>query len=250
MILVWVVLGCLAGGVLSLAAAGVLTLGLPPRWLPRMIGFSAGVLLASALLDLLPEAFNTGAASGITPESLFATLLVCIIALFFLQRVALWRHGHEVPDSAISRSSVPVILLGDSVHNGVDGVLIAAAFLTDPALGISTTLAIIAHEIPQEAGDFVLLRAAGLSVTRALWLNGLSSLASVLGGVAGYLLLDRAHSSLPYVVTAAAASFLYVAIADLLPLLARGQDLLAALWQGGFLAGGVAVIAVSLNILH
>lgn len=255
MTLLWIVLGTLAGGLLSLAVAGLLTFGLPTRWLPRMVGFSAGVLLSSALLDLLPEAFAAAREADIGAERLFACLLAGIVGFFFLQRIALWRHAHDEPgqhepaEHAVRRA-VPLILLGDAVHNCVDGVLIAAAFLTDPALGLSTTLAIVAHEIPQEAGDFVILRAAGLGLGRALWLNGLSSLGSLAGGLIGYLLLSHAQAALPYVITLAAASFLYIAVGDLLPLLSQGRDRITALWQSGFLAGGVALVASTVRLLH
>lgn len=244
MVLFSVIGACLVGGLLSMAVAGVSTLNLPERWLSRLIGFAAGVMLATALLDLLPEAFSSGVAS----EALFATLLGGIVAFFALQRAAIWRHAHGRRSGLPAR--VPLILLGDGVHNFADGAVIAAAFLTDPVLGMTTTLAVIAHEIPQEFGDFVLLREAGLSRRRALILNGLSSLASVAGGLIAFFVLAELKALLPYVLVVAAASFLYIAIADLLPMLQRESDGGISIWQGSTLLAGIALVKVSGHLLH
>lgn len=152
-------------------------------------------------------------------------MLIGIVAFFVLEKLALWRHHHAHGANAAKppERAALLILVGDGVHNFVDGVLIAAAFLTDTSLGIVTTLAVIAHEIPQEVGDFMLLLNAGLSRTRALLLNLVASLTAVAGGLAGYLLFDAATAALPYVLALAAASFIYVAVADLIPDLNR-QD--------------------------
>jgi zinc and cadmium transporter len=159
---------------------------------------------------------------------LFAVLLGGLFAFFALERFALWRHAHgeeEVHSPAYSHglpthfSAATLVLLGDAFHNFVDGFLIAAAFLVNPVLGVTTTVAIVAHEIPQELGDFVLLLQAGFSRNRAFFANAASSLTAVAGGLIGYFFMSDAAGLLPYVLAIAAASFLYIALADLIPLL-------------------------------
>ncbi|MFT3735585.1 MAG: ZIP family metal transporter [Rhodocyclaceae bacterium] len=256
--LVPILLATLAGGLLSVLAAGLLLLGVPKRWMPRMVGFATGVLLAVALLDMLPEAFE----ADVDARALFTTLLIGLLVFYGLERIALWRHSHPDEEGhdhhcpahdhhhhhhnhGMGHNTVFSVMLGDSFHNFVDGVLIAAAFLADPTLGWSTAFAVIAHEIPQEAGDFALLRASGMSAQRALLFNGLSSLTAVAGGVLGYFCLSETRGLLPYVLTIASASFLYIAISDLLPLLRREGHRATSVWQTVWMIGGIALIAVA-----
>lgn len=246
MLLASIILASLLGGVLSVVVAAFLLKGLPAHWLPRMVGFSAGLLLGSAMLSVLPEAFETAT----DPHALFPVLLGGFLGFYALQRITLWRHHHGEPVThghALGRDTVMAVLIGDGFHNFVDGILIAAAFLTDPALGWATAFAVIAHEIPQEAGDFVLLRASGLSMRRALVLNALSGLASVLGALVGYLALSHAQAFLPYVLVLAASSFIYIAIADLLPFLRREADGAQVAWQTAALVAGLAIAAFLAN---
>lgn len=263
MTLFWIILATFAGGLLSLLAAALLIAGFPQRWLPRLVGFATGTLLAVALLDVLPEAFE----SGIEAHSLFLTLLIGLLGFYGLERAALWRHAHVDEEGhdhhcpthghhhhhadTVGSHTIISVLVGDSFHNLVDGVLIAAAFLTDPVLGWSTAFAVIAHEVPQEAGDFAILRAAGMSTRRALLWNGFSSLASILGGIAGYFALASMEGLLPYILTIAAASFLYIAISDLLPMLRREPHRHTSMWQTAAMLAGIAVIALgSLGHAH
>ena len=258
MTLLNIILATLMGGLLSVFAAMLLMGGFPQRWMPRLVGFATGVLLAVALLDVLPEAFE----SGVEPHALFATLLIGLLSFYGLERIALWRHSH--PDEEghdhhcpthdhhhnhhhghdVGHNTVVSVMIGDSFHNFVDGVLIAAAFMASPVLGWSTAFAVIAHEIPQEAGDFIILRAAGMSKARALWFNAASSLAAVLGGLLGYFALSQTQTLLPYILTIAAASFLYIAISDLLPMLRREGHRATSMWQTGYMVAGVVLIAV------
>lgn len=246
MLLISILLACLLGGVLSVVVAACLMKGLPRHWLPRMVGYSAGLLLGAATLSVLPEAFE----SGLDAHMLFAALLAGFLGLYALQKAALWRHGHDAVGEAghrhdgIGHETVLAVLIGDGFHNFVDGVLIAAAFLTDPALGWATALAVIAHEVPQEAGDFVLLLASGLTLRRALTLNALSGLAAVAGGLVGYVGLSHAQALLPYALILAAASFMYIAIADLLPMLRREVAGTQVVWQTGALLAGLATASV------
>ena len=210
-----IVLATFAGGVLSVAAAALLSLTLLSRVASRMTSFSVGVLLAAALINLLPEALET-----LKPDVVGGTLLAGLLAFFVLEKLALWRHDHSQEVTPSSPAGL-MIVLGDGDHNFADGVLIAAAFLQSPALGVTTAIAVIAHEIPQEVGDFMILLDSGYSKRRALILNTLSSLAAVAGGVLGWFALSHLSGAVPYVLCIAAASFLYVAVADLMPALQR-----------------------------
>lgn len=234
------------GGALSLLAAALLSFTLLTAWVPRLVSYAAGVLLAAAFLHLLPEAFN----SEVAGQGLFAAVLGGILAFFVLEKAALWRHRHA-PDEGHSHSRAgTLILIGDGVHNFIDGILIAAAFLINPAVGLATTLAIVAHEIPQEVGDFMVLLASGYSRARALVFNLLSSLTAVAGGLVGYFMLERAEAALPYVLALAAASFIYIAVADLIPDMHRTTDTRGVLLQFLLIGVGVATIVASHAWLH
>lgn len=236
----FILLATLAGGVFSVLAAATLSLTLLGRWAPRLVGFSVGVLLAAAFLHLIPEASHE-----LDPQRVGATVLGGLFLFFALEKSALWRHDHVHGGHAHSHVPSPtgmMIVLGDGLHNFVDGVLIAAAFLADPALGWATALAVIAHEIPQEVGDFMVLLAAGYSRARALALNVVSSLGSVLGGVLGWFTLQGATGVIPYALALAAASFIYIAVADLVPVLQRQRRLPDFALQFVLLSGGVGVV--------
>lgn len=234
---------------LSLLAAGLLSFALLSRWLAPMVSYAAGVLLAAAFLHLLPEAFSQ--ADSI--EGLFAVTLAGLLGFFLLEKAALWRHSHAhhgEGDRSHSNPTGMLIVVGDGFHNFVDGVLIAAAFMTDTALGVATTLAIIAHEIPQEVGDFMVLLNAGYSRKKALLLNFASSLMSIAGGVLGYFALDDAREATPYVLVLAAASFIYIAVADLIPEMHRRSDMRSSVLQIVFIAAGIGTILLSHLFLH
>jgi zinc and cadmium transporter len=246
-LLVQIVAASLLGGLLSMMVAALLTLGLPRHWLTRMVSFSAGVLLATALLDLLPEALE----GGYAPYSIFSWLLAGLLGFFVLEKTALWRHQHgddgEHQHHAVG-SAAPMIIIGDGVHNLTDGAVIAAAFLADTHVGWVTALAIIAHEIPQEAGSFALLLAAGWSKTRAFIWNGVASMTSVAGGVVAYFSLEGARAWVPPILSIAAASFIYIAVSDLMPWLRHQHG--AFIWHGGFMAAGVALVPLGIRFIH
>ncbi len=254
-----IALGCLLGSLLSVLAAALVIFGLPKRWLAFTVSFSTGILLATATLHLLPEALE----SGLTPHEMFSLLLAGILGFFALEKFALWRHAHgndmhlaaEVCEDHthlhhhqhLDGGAVP-ILVGDSLHNFTDGLLISAAFLADPLLGWTTALAIIAHEVPQETGDFAILLEAGWQHGRALFWNGVSSLASLAGGMIGYFALEHALAWVPHILTLAAASFLYVAVADLMPRLKREHTGIG--WHGLLLAAGIAIVVLTSTHSH
>jgi zinc and cadmium transporter len=222
-------------------------------WVPRMVSYAVGVMLAAAFLELLPEAFS----QADSVEALFALTLAGLLAFFLLEKVAVWRHRHDHGHGTHTHGAVHgargtgmMIIVGDGFHNFVDGVLIAAAFLTDVKLGVTTTLAIIAHEIPQEIGDFMVLLHAGYTRRAALLLNLASGLACVAGGIVGYYALTETQQVIQYVLVLAAASFIYISVADLIPDLHRASDTRSTLWQVALIAAGMATIAAPHWLFH
>lgn len=257
MTLVFILLATFAAGVLSVVLAASLALTWLSRFADRMVAYAVGVLLAFAFTGLLPEAVEL----GLDPVAAGQILLAGIVAFFVLEKAALWRHehahgahgGHAEHHRARAASApqrVTMIVLGDGLHNFVDGVLIAAAFLVDPALGWASTLAVLAHELPQEIGDFMVLLSAGVARGRALLLNALSGAAMLLGGVAGYLALDSARAATPYVLVLSAASFIYIAIADLLPELNRRRGFADAAAQLTLLLAGIGTVHLTALLAH
>jgi zinc and cadmium transporter len=252
-----VVFTTLSGFVSALAASVFLALGTARRAavLPHLVSFATGALLGAAFLGLIPHALDTMGEGGTHAVGL--ALLLGILSFFLLEKFVLWRHCHDDPcemhspsHAARDAASASLILAGDAFHNVLDGVLVAAAFMTDPRLGVVTAAAVFAHEIPQEVGDLAILLHGGLSRRRALTLNLLASLTSVLGGVAAYFALGAALHLLPYALAVAAASFIYVAVADLIPGLHRRVDLRAGLEQVLFIGLGVAVVYLTHQQMH
>ena len=217
---------------------------------PHLVSFATGALLGAALLALLPNAIETAGPGG--THGIGIALVAGIIAFFMLEKMVLWRHCHADPceahapqDHHRQRASATLILWGDGFHNTLDGVLMAAAFLTDTHLGIVTAIAVFTHEIPQEVGDLAILLHGGMTRSRAMVLNIVVSLTSVAGAVIAYFLLARAMKMLPYALAIAAASFLYVAVADLIPGLHRRVDARTSVQQVLLIALGIMVIAFS-----
>jgi zinc and cadmium transporter len=226
------------GGV---AAAG-LVLAVPESFLrpalSSLVSYATGALLGAAFLAIIPEALEQERAGTVT-----AAVLAGIVIFFVLEKLVLWRHCHD-RGCETHRSAVALIVLGDGVHNFADGILIAAAFLTSVPLGISTALATLAHEIPQEMGDFAILLDSGCSRGKALLLNVLSALATLLGTAIGYVWLDDARGLVPIVLGISAGSFVYIATADLIPGLHRQVRLAASVKQVALLVAGAATIAL------
>jgi len=258
MTLAWIVLATLAGGVLSVLVAASLTVGLLTRLVRHLVSLSAGVLLGTALLHVLPEAFESGA----SPHELFVTLLGGLMFFFLLEKAELYRHGHHHEgddphhhhqhgfDAEQAGRGGWSVLLGDSIHNFCDGIIIAAAFLTDTKLGVVTAAAIVAHEIPQEVGDYIVLLNAGLTRGRALLYNTISGLAAVVGGVLGYFVVGPWQALFPYLLVVASSSFVYVAVADLLPQLQRRLPLRDTVSQLAWLAAGLALVVAARSFIH
>jgi zinc and cadmium transporter len=252
MALGWIVAASVAGGTLS-AGAAAFALGLRAAWVSTLVSFAIGALLGAAFLEVIPHAFSHG-----EPQEAGAAILGGIFAFFVLEKLLLWRHCHtedcEAHDPHRAAHdhgrSGTLIVIGDTVHNFVDGVLIAGAFLQSTELGVITALAIVAHEIPQEVGDFVILLHSGYSRARALALNLLSSCATLVGGVLGYFTLQTVENWAPTLMGVVAASMIYVAVADLIPGLHKRPELRATASQALLIALGIASIALLRAVLE
>jgi zinc and cadmium transporter len=256
MTLLYIVLATFAGGLLSVLLAASLTINVLGRIVHHLVSLSAGVLLGTALLNILPEAFESKA----SPQSLFMTLLAGLLFFFLLEKAELYRHGHHHEgdehhhhhgfDKHQAGRGGWTVLLGDSIHNFCDGVIIAAAFLADTRLGMFTALAIIAHEIPQEVGDYIVLLNAGLSRRKALLYNAMSGMAAVVGGVVGYVVVGPWEALFPYLLVVASSSFIYVAVADLIPQLQHRLSMKDTVAQLAWLASGLTIVVMATNLLH
>jgi zinc and cadmium transporter len=263
-LIVWIIVFCLVGGVLSVLAAAVFLVLKEPlrnRTLPHLVSFATGALLGAAFMGLLPHALE---APGISDTHLIPmTVLFGLLGFFMLEKLVIWRHCHadhceiHTPGegdihgtNGRQRSAGTLILVGDGLHNFLDGVLIAGAFLTDIHLGIVTSLAVAAHEIPQEVGDFALLLHGGYRRGSALFYNVLTSLTTVIGGILAYYALSDLQAALPYVLAVAASSFIYIAVADLIPTLHQRIEVHASLQQIVLIAAGVLVIYFTHSTLH
>lgn len=254
--LLYILIATGVGGLLSVVIAASLTATVLSRVVQHLVSLSAGVLLGTALLDVLPEAFESKA----SPQALFGTLLGGLLFFFLLEKAELYRHSHHhegdehhhhhgFDHEQAGRGGWSVIM-GDSIHNFCDGIIIAAAFLADTRLGVVTALAIIAHEIPQEVGDYIVLLNAGFSRARALFYNALSGMAAVLGGVVGYYVVGPWEALFPYLLVVAASSFIYVAVADLIPQLQHRLTLRETVAQLAWLAAGLLIVLVLVQYLH
>ncbi len=248
MTLAWIVTACFAGGLLSVGLAAAFALTVQTTWVPMLVSYAIGALLGAAFLEVIPHAFER-----VDPHTAALTILAGIFVFFILEKLVLWRHCHtedcEAHDQPAAghdhgRSGM-MILVGDTVHNFIDGVLIAAAFLESTQLGVITAIAIVAHEIPQEVGDFLILLHSGYTKSKALVLNMISSLASLAGGVIGYFALQAIEGAVPVLLGIVAASMIYVAVADLIPGLHKRTELRATVSQVLLIALGVGSIALA-----
>ncbi len=248
-ILAWILVTTLVGALLSVFGAAAVALWSTPKRVPTLISYAVGALLGAVFLEILPHALE----SADSIHRLTATVLAGILAFFVLEKLVLWRHCHIEECEAHDRHHEPhdhgrsglMILVGDTFHNFVDGILIAAAFLTDVRLGLVTAMAIIAHEIPQEVGDFLILLNSGYSRARALAFNLLSSFATLVGGLLAYFALQSLQSLISPLLALAAASMIYVAVADLIPGLHRRPALRETLEQVLLIGLGIlSIVAV------
>lgn len=227
-----ILVATLGGSLLSLLLAAALSFSARPAWIPLWVSYAIGALLGASLLELLPEAVHMGGSIDTVAQALLGGILL----FFLLEKLVLWRHCHDDVCEAHSgghdhgRSGL-MITIGDTFHNFVDGLIIAGAFITDFRLGVVTALAIVAHEIPQEIGDFLILLHSGYTRIQALLLNVLSAFATVIGALLGYFLLSMTQGWAPALLGLAGASMIYVALSDLIPGLHKRPELGATLQQ-------------------
>lgn len=259
--LTWIIAASLLGGILSLLCAAVLAFNMRISWLSILVSYAIGALLGAAFLNTLPEAFELSE----NPMQVTVTVLIGILIFFILEKLVLWRHCHiedcEAHDplhgSAATNTnqnehdhgrSGMMVIVGDTFHNFVDGILIAAAFMVDVQLGIVTSIAIIAHEIPQEAGDFIILLNSGYTRRMAFLMNLLSSFATLVGGVLAYFMLYKMNFLIQPLLGLASASMIYVAMSDLIPSLHKRPEINATIQQVALILLGISTIWLMGNI--
>jgi zinc and cadmium transporter len=254
--LAWIVLANVLSTVVSIGLAALLSFRLLSGLIDKLVCVSAGLLLTVAVTHLLPESFHAEA----DPFVLGWVLLAGILGFFLLEKLALIHHTHHHEgdahhhghghDAHEARRGGWPILIGDAFHNFGDGVVIAAAFIVDVHLGITATAAVMAHEIPHEVGDFMILLNAGFAKRKAFVFNLMSGLSAVVGGVIGYFVLESAQGLLPYALILAAASFVYIALSDLLPEMMRRSSLRQSAPEVLLVLVGVALGALATGGAH
>lgn len=246
--LAWIIASSIAGALLSVLGAAAFALRVSPARIPMLISYAIGALLGAVFLEILPHALEQAA----NVHLLTGLILAGILLFFVLEKLVLWRHCHAEQCEAHDHHADPgdqgrsglMIIVGDTIHNFVDGVLIAAAFMADTTLGLVTAVAIIAHEIPQEIGDFLILLHSGYGKAKALAFNLVSSLATLIGGLLAYAALQELQGWIPYLLGLAAASMLYVSVADLIPGLHKRPELLATVEQVLLISLGIGSIVL------
>ena len=269
MTLLFILLGTFAAGVGSVLVAALLTYGVLARFTQHLLSLAAGALLATAFMHLLPEAVNSSADA----KDLFAVLLCSLIFFFLLDKAQLYHHGHEHGEDQHShnhsnahaghehnhqhsaqsddrRSGGWAVLVGDSVHCFGDGILIASAFMADIRLGIVASLAVLAHEVPHHMGDLVVLRQTEMGSNPALLKLCMAGGVTVLGGLLGYFLVAQLENLLPYMLVIASGSFIYVALADLIPQLQKRLTMIETAAQVAWLAVGLALVTLVSSLAH
>ena len=244
----WIVPCTLIGAVLSAATASVLLL-FPERirmsLLPRLVSFAVGVLLGAAFLDLLPEAIRS--ASALRVQGVGLAIALGVLGFFLLEKLAFWHHGHEghlSHEQLRQQAAGTLILVGTGLHNFMDGILLGATFLTSIHLGIVLAIAVVAHQVPQQVGDISVLLAGGMRRGQALLLSALSGATMVVGGLATWAVLGAAQTYIPYVLAIAAASLIYVAVADLIPGLHRHEGARLSFLTVLLIGAGIGLIYV------
>ena len=277
MTLIAILAATLAAGIGSVWVAAMLSFGMLARYTQHMLSLAAGALLATAFMHLLPEAFE----GPVDAHRLFTTLLIGLVFFFLLDKAELWHHGHEHHDGGHGPATAPTkghahahaehdhhqghghqahvhqhqggswaVLAGDSVHAFGDGILIASAFIADARLGWVAALAVLMHEVPHHMGDLLVLRAGSSDRRAALVKVSLAGAITALGGLVGYLLVDLLHGWLPYFLTVASSSFIYVALADLIPQLQKRLRAGETAAQIAWLAAGMGLVVLVGELVH
>lgn len=240
-IILWIISFTILGSIGAIAGASLVLFFKDKHrqvLITLLVSYATGTLLGSAFLGMIPKALHQT-----SPMSISITILGGLILFFLLEKLLIWRHCHKEDCETHTRAG-PLILIGDAFHNFIDGSVIAAAFLADIHLGIITSVAVIAHEVPQEMGDFAILLDGGYSKQMAFLCNAASSLSAVFGAMIGYFYLRTLEMLVPFVLSVSAASFIYIALADLIPGLHRTIEMKGSLIQLVFLISGIGTIAL------
>ncbi|MFP4664429.1 MAG: ZIP family metal transporter [Bacteroidales bacterium] len=247
--LTYIIIAALIGSVGSILLAGGILLIKDKKLAllsERLTSFAGGTLMGAAFLGMIPRAMHTAP----SPQTAGLTIIGGIIFFFILEKIILWRICRDDTCHRADFASVPIILVGDAFHNFVDGIVIAVAFMTDTAFGIIVTVSVFAHEIPQELADFGILINHGMSRLKALYYNMLSGITTLLGAGLAYWTLEKVQSSIPYVLSISAASFVYIALADLIPQMHKSTKVKESLIQIGLMLLGVGVIYLTIHFKH
>ena len=259
MTLIAIILGTLVAGIGSVWLAAALSFGVLAKYTQHMLSLAAGALLATAFMHLLPEAFQSQASA----HELFATLLIGLVFFFLLDKAELWHHGHEHgaghshghghshhDHAEEPKSGGWAVLAGDSVHCFGDGILIASAFMADMRLGIVASLAVLAHEVPHHMGDLVVLRQSSNNQRAAIVKVSMAGAVTALGGVLGYALVEQLYDFLPFFLILASSSFVYVALADLIPQLQKRASPRETAAQIAWLLAGIGLVTLISGLAH
>jgi zinc and cadmium transporter len=255
MILVAIVIGTLAAGIGSVWLAAVLSFGVVARYTQHMLSLAAGALLATAFMHLLPEAFE----GQVPAHKLFMALLAGLVFFFLLDKAELWHHGHEhhqhaddgaSPHDQTATAGTWAVLTGDSVHCFGDGVLIASAFMADMRLGMIASLAVLAHEVPHHMGDLLVLRSGTGNRRAAIIKVSMAGAVTTMGGLLGYWLVEQLRRHLPYFLVVASSSFVYVALADLIPQLQKRLTTRETVAQVTWLLAGMVLVTLVSGLSH
>ena len=249
----WIIISTVLGSLISICLSGLFAISVNPSRIQKLVSLAIGTLLGATFLEVIPHAIERSQ----NIESLFLTILGGILLFFILEKFVLWRHchveeceGHEHLVKDDHGRSGTMILIGDSFHNFVDGVLIAAAYITDIKLGVITTLAITAHEIPQEVGDFLILLNSGFTKLKAFAFNLVSSGATLIGALLAYFAFDNVEFLIPTFLGLAASSMIYVAVADLIPGLHKRTEIAATVEQVVLILIGILIIFSVGHFIH
>ena len=271
MTLVAILIGTLVAGIGSVWLAALLSFGVLARYTQHMLSLAAGALLATAFMHLLPEAFESQAGA----KDLFMTLLMGLVFFFLLDKAELWHHGHEHHHAhhhhdnqehahdqghdqghdhdhhhAAPKPGSWAVLTGDSVHCFGDGILIASAFMADMRLGAIAALAVLVHEVPHHMGDLMVLRGGSSDRRMAVIKVSLAGAVTAIGGLAGYWLVDQLRDYLPYFLVVASSSFIYVALADLIPQLQKRLSARETAAQIVWLGVGIGLVTMISSLAH
>lgn len=243
--LIYIIIALVIGSIGSVALAGLMLL-LNNEKLEKvstyLVYLAGGTLLGAAFLGMIPKAISL-----LDPKLILQIILIGILFFFVLEKIILWRSCRNTNCDRHLKAAVPVILIGDGFHNAIDGVVIAASFLTSTELGIFVTLSVVFHEIPQELGDFGILIKSGMSRTKALLMNMISGSTAIIFGIIAFYTLDSMKSLIPYALAFSASSFLYIALADLIPEMHRKTSLKDSFIQILLILTGISIIYFILN---